>query len=105
MEGIAEEKPELSYQIIPIIKEGLNSNKNNGESKKVAQELLNKLKIDDPLQFKIDVLRRKICDQVGKTADVDTGQVTDEHRKIAKEQIEISKTLMQAKRKKEGKSS
>ncbi len=51
----------------------------------------------DYLDWKMDALRRKIGDKVGKTADVKTGEITDEHRKMAKDQSEIAKGIIQQK--------
>lgn len=62
-------------------------------------------KSQDLIQHKADMLRDKLGDKVGKTADVKMGQVTDEHREIAKTQVEISKAIMKAKRESEGKGS
>ena len=57
----------------------------------------------DPLHDKVDMLRIKLGGKVGKTADVKTGKVTDEHRETAKTQVEISKALIKDRREKEGK--
>ena len=57
----------------------------------------------DWLQKKQDTLYKRLKDKVGKTADVGTGQVTDEHRKVAQKQVEISKAIMNARRAREGK--
>jgi len=54
------------------------------------------------LDGKVKILLEKLGDKLGKTADVKTGKVTDEHRKIAKQQVEISKTIMKANREKRG---
>lgn len=56
----------------------------------------------DPLNLKADVLREKLEERLGKTADVRTGEVTDEHRKTAKKQVEISKNIIKARLAKEG---
>lgn len=56
----------------------------------------------DRLQLKVDMLREKLGDKVGKTADVKTGKVTAGHRKTAKEQTEITKAIMKAKRAQKG---
>jgi len=58
---------------------------------------------EDSLQLKMDLLRERLGDKVGKTADVETGRITEEHQETAKTQVEISKALMQANRKKKGK--
>ncbi len=60
-------------------------------------------KKDDYLQDKLNLLRERLGDKLGKTADVKTGEVTDEHRKIAKQQVEISKAIMRANHEKKGK--
>ncbi|MBP5399337.1 MAG: hypothetical protein J6Y53_02845 [Alphaproteobacteria bacterium] len=57
----------------------------------------------DYLEWKIQDMRRELGNKVGKTADVETGKVTEEHRQTAKEQANISKAIMKAKRAKEGK--
>ncbi len=58
---------------------------------------------NDNLQARMDTMRSKLGNKVGKTADVETGRVTEEHRQKAKEQANISKAIMKAKRAKEGK--
>lgn len=57
----------------------------------------------DFLQEKMKILHAKLGDKLGKTADVKTGEVSDEHRKIAKQQVEISKAIMKANHEKKGK--
>ena len=58
----------------------------------------------DPLDKKLEMLRCRLGDKVGKTADVKTGKVTDEHRETARVQVEISKAFIKPKREKESKS-
>lgn len=57
----------------------------------------------DILALKEKIMKREIGDKVGKTADVATGKVSDEHSKRSEEQVTISKALIKAKRAKEGK--
>lgn len=59
----------------------------------------------DYLKWKGDALRERLGSKVGKTADVKTGKVSDEHRKTAETQVEISRAIMEAKREKEEKGS
>lgn len=59
----------------------------------------------DFLNLKMDLLREKLGNKVDKTADIKTGKVTDEHREIAKQQVEISKAIIKAKRERAGKGS
>ena len=59
----------------------------------------------DPLQERQQRLNEVVGKKkLGKTADTKTGQVTDEHREIAKQQVKISKALIKAKREMKGKS-
>ena len=71
---------------------------------KVDEKLFSALEeTNNPLQTKLNMLREKLGNKVGKTADVTTGKVSDEHRETAKAQVEISKAIMKARRAKEGK--
>ena len=54
---------------------------------------------EDMLQLKMDILREKMGDKTGKTADTKTGKIDDEHSDTAQFQTEISKVLIAAKRK------
>lgn len=56
------------------------------------------LEKDDSLELRMTLLRKKLGDNVGKTADVKTGEITDKHRENAKTQVEISKAMIKAKR-------
>lgn len=52
----------------------------------------------DYLQLKMDALRQMLSDKVGKTADVQTGKTSAEHRQTAQMQVDIAQTFMMAKR-------
>jgi len=58
---------------------------------------------EDLLQTKMEIIRETIGDKMGKTADIKTGKVRDEHKDVAEDQIIISKILMKARRKMDGK--
>ena len=63
---------------------------------------------EDILQAKMVEMKEKLAEhgvKIGDTADKASGKVTAKHKKVAKIQIDISKALMKAKRKKEGKNS
>ena len=62
-----------------------------------------KTKSVDWLEVKQKTLKKRLKNNLGKTADVATGEVCEEHRQTAKTQVEISKAIMKAKRVKEGK--
>ena len=79
------------------------------KDKKVKEDVLSLMTSHDKpqqidlLQLKMDLLREKLGDKVGKTANDATGQVSDRQRETAKTQVEISKALIQVNRKNEGK--
>ena len=60
-------------------------------------------KIGDFLQFKMNEIRVKLSNNAGKTGDSHTGDVTSEHRSIARKQTDISKHIMLLKKKRDGK--
>ena len=57
----------------------------------------------DSLQLKMEVVRAKLGSKIGKTGESSTGEVTSEHRNIAKQQTDISKHIMLLKKKRDGK--
>ena len=49
------------------------------------------------------MVRNKLWKKIGKTGESSTGEVTSEHRNIAKQQTDISKHIMLLKKKRDGK--
>jgi len=57
----------------------------------------------DPLEIKAALIRTKAKSKAGKTADVSTGTISEEHRQTAKEQTKIAKKVMKTFREIDGK--
>lgn len=53
------------------------------------------------LQLKMEAVQEKLSNKAGKTGNSSTGEITPEHRDIAKKQTDISKQIMMLKRKKQ----
>lgn len=102
MSAIAVQQPDGNWNMVQlnakgyaVIDEKINTHNysNNDEQSKSA----------DWLQIKQDALNKKLGKKLGKTGDVNSGEITDGHRKTAKSQVHISKAIINAKRAKEGK--
>lgn len=103
LDKIMKEKSEFTSKVFEIISESLKSDKNDYTSEWRGKEILGDINRDDPLQFKMDVLRQRLGRKVGKTADVETGEIFDKHAKTAEMQVKISKAFIKTKREQEGK--
>lgn len=97
MSAIAVKQPDGNWNMVQLNAKGYVVVDERSNIKSQSDEKSDSI---DWLQLKQDALRKRLKGKVGKTADVETKEIKDEHRKTAKIQVDIVKNIMKSKKQK-----